>query len=287
MIENLKWDCRLKGDTPLRQMQLTGLRLLKVLDAVCKEIGVEYALMYGTFLGAVRHKGFIPWDDDIDLVMTEPNYQKFMREAPAHLPKDVFMGTPGKIDCNFVSWLKLYDAYSSVYDEKPDVSGRRHQGISLDVFPWYLYPDGVFAWLAKLVQIAIYTSKRLSSVSDSASLKARLLKPFAKVVYYCAWGLMRVLAIMAPTKAYGMHPDVPSTCRFVRYRPQDFYPLKSYVFEDGTFPGPSNPDSVLTRRYGKDYMSPPPKHWMTPHCAHIEPTTPCAHPKAMPWPEAR
>jgi len=62
-------DRRPEGDTPLRSCQLVMLRLLKVLDRVCWEAGLRYWLDSGTLLGAVRHGGFIPWDDDVDVKM--------------------------------------------------------------------------------------------------------------------------------------------------------------------------------------------------------------------------
>ena len=58
-----------KKVTPLRQLQLTELEILKKIIKICDEENIQYYLMGGTFLGAIRHKGFIPWDDDIDISM--------------------------------------------------------------------------------------------------------------------------------------------------------------------------------------------------------------------------
>ena len=68
-------DRRAEGDTPLRQCQLVQLHLLHVLDAVCKELGLTYCLEGGTALGAARHNGFIPWDDDLDVGMPMKDYK--------------------------------------------------------------------------------------------------------------------------------------------------------------------------------------------------------------------
>jgi len=60
-------DCREQGETRLRQCQLVMLRMLKILDYLCTKYEIDYFLTNGTLLGAIRHKGFIPWDDDTDI----------------------------------------------------------------------------------------------------------------------------------------------------------------------------------------------------------------------------
>ena len=62
----------------LRKLQLTQLEMLKYVDSFCKANGINYSIAYGTLLGAVRHKGFIPWDDDLDICMPRDDYNKFI-----------------------------------------------------------------------------------------------------------------------------------------------------------------------------------------------------------------
>ncbi len=72
----------MKKELSLRQIQLRELALLQVFDAVCTEHHLRYSLCSGTLLGAVRHQGFIPWDDDIDVQMPRPDYDKLLSLAP-------------------------------------------------------------------------------------------------------------------------------------------------------------------------------------------------------------
>ena len=82
-------DRRKEGETILRQAQLVQLHLLYVLDAICKKYNLRYFLCGGTLLGAIRHHGFIPWDDDLDVTLPEEDYWKFLEIAPEELPEDV------------------------------------------------------------------------------------------------------------------------------------------------------------------------------------------------------
>jgi len=69
----------------LKKVQWLLTRILEELDRVCRAIGVEYAVYGGTAIGAVRHGGFIPWDDDIDVMMTRTDYERFLVQAPQHM----------------------------------------------------------------------------------------------------------------------------------------------------------------------------------------------------------
>ena len=71
----------------LRRLQLTELEILKVVDKVCRDNKIDYSLYAGTLLGAVRHKGFIPWDDDLDICLTRENYNRFIKIWNANPPK--------------------------------------------------------------------------------------------------------------------------------------------------------------------------------------------------------
>lgn len=72
------------GELSLREVQLASLKILKRIDAICRERCIRYWVMYGTLIGAVRHHGFIPWDDDLDIAMPRPDYERFLEFFREH-----------------------------------------------------------------------------------------------------------------------------------------------------------------------------------------------------------
>ncbi|MBQ3939443.1 MAG: LicD family protein, partial [Clostridia bacterium] len=78
----------------LQRVHAVQLRLLKEFDRVCRENGLQYFAVHGTLLGAVRHEGFIPWDDDIDVAMPREDYDRFAALAPKALKTGFFFQTP-------------------------------------------------------------------------------------------------------------------------------------------------------------------------------------------------
>lgn len=73
-----------QGELSLKEVQQGSLSILKEIDAICQNEGIRYWLMYGTLIGAVRHNGFIPWDDDLDIAMPRPDYERFLLYFDTH-----------------------------------------------------------------------------------------------------------------------------------------------------------------------------------------------------------
>ena len=83
-------DIRRKGTTRLRQAQLVLTRMLRVFDIIAKKHGIRYWLYRGTLLGAVRHNGHIPFDNDVDICIPKPDFEKFVKYGTKELPDDIF-----------------------------------------------------------------------------------------------------------------------------------------------------------------------------------------------------
>ncbi len=256
-------DLRTRGDTSLRGCQLVMLRLLKVFDAVCAEAGLRYWLDGGTLLGAVRHGGFIPWDDDVDVKMPIDDYRRFLSLAPELLPYDIFLQTRETDPAHPASWAKLRDRFSYMND--PGGPFLYSQGIPIDIFPavyMTVRRHRLRKFFALLPPYNFPPQRPLPSWSFRhrlytgafAALQAisRLLlcfKPAAKA--FISWG-------DAGDKIWVN--DYPIEWMREAFPEEVIFPLGKVRFEDQEFSCPADPPRYLSTMYGPDYMTPPPEN---------------------------
>ena len=130
IINNLIRD-NIKDEYGIKKLQNIILNIMSDIDQFCKENNIEYYIIGGTALGAVRHGGFIPWDDDLDIAMTRDNYEKFCALCKNKLP-DYFYFQEGGVDWPiYISKVRLKNTYIEE-DTKID---KTNKGIYIDIFP--------------------------------------------------------------------------------------------------------------------------------------------------------
>lgn len=122
-------------DRELRRLQLLELRILQDIDRVCDELGITYFLDSGSVLGALRHRGFIPWDDDIDLGMPRADYERFVHEAPKLLGDEYVVSTPEINPSQAALFCKVWLRGTRFATEETIQAGF-NQGIFVDIFPY-------------------------------------------------------------------------------------------------------------------------------------------------------
>lgn len=266
-------DEREKGKTPLRQSQLVMLRMLKIMDYLCTRHNIQYFLTGGSLLGAIRHKGFIPWDDDLDVGMTRVNYEKFEKLAVLELPYDIFFQNV-QTDKFYPKYreaeAKLRDKYSK-YTRREDLEKRYkwHNGIQVDIFVYdrAFLPDNHFIYLVNRTFFRHFQEPR------SKNKRAAFLKLISK---YSPFPLVYASSYMY------MHRMVKSgQCYKTQKELEQVIKVK---FEDMEASVPLGWESYLKRMYG-DYMQLPPVEQQKGHHSLVPPDafTPCDHSEVLQW----
>ena len=115
--------------------------LLRAFIRICEELDLTYFAVQGTLLGAVRHRGMIPWDDDIDVGMLRRDYEIFLKKAPALLPEGYFLQSFHTDPEFYHCFAKLRDSRTTFIENTARRFTKMNQGIFIDIFPFDYYPE--------------------------------------------------------------------------------------------------------------------------------------------------
>ena len=127
----------------LKQLQKIELNIVKEIDRICKKYGLIYYLGEGSMLGAIRHKGFIPWDDDMDLLMPRKDYEKFLKYAPKEISNIYEVQHSSTIKDYWSPFIKIRYLDNSLYSQSHIAHLTDHNGPLVDIFPIDNVPDKI------------------------------------------------------------------------------------------------------------------------------------------------
>ena len=248
----------------LRKAQLIMLDMLIEFDAICKTHQLQYWLDSGTLLGAVRHQGFIPWDDDIDLSMPLEDYNKFLKIASSELSSEIFFQT-SQTDKNFkFDYIKLRSNKANIVEfHEKDKQIKYHQGVFVDIFPMLtidnteenkkLY-DSTLKEIRNVSSTGLHTPNGKDDPVKRSALVASLKQKHQE------WETDNLKVIYG-----GEMPDVAAW-----FDINEVFPLTKLEFEGHTFPTPNNPSHYLDAIYSFDYRELPPKDKRIIHAHSID-----------------
>ena len=255
------------------QIKQIELKILEAYDDFCKKNNLTYFLCNGTLLGAIRHKGFIPWDDDIDVFMPRPDFERFVK-----LTKD--KGITEQYDSCFYRDTKCNVSYPfvKVVDNKTKVfektkNEEEQMGIWIDVFPIDGFSDNEKTNKAFCRKKHIW--KRLCfTYSDDLSKVTDIKKKIGKAI------VLPFLRIMGQKRLFSKFEKICTTYDFEKaskvgctvwgYNYKEIinkdilFPPSEVEFEGKKFMAPNNPDAYLTALYG-NYMQLPPENQRINH----------------------
>lgn len=226
------------------------LEMLEFLDSVCQKHKIHYWLAAGTLLGAVRHGGFIPWDDDLDIEMQKEDYVRLLKILPTEM-SDKYVLQTHQSDRNYVFPIaKLRDKNSYIIELQNVDKNYKYRGVFVDIF--YLENGNHF-----LGRVAVNLQKFVYVLTFVKNDKLGLFL-FLKIAIFgaidgLAFPMLRFLAHICNIKTY----ILPFGTGFTKLiNVNNIFPLSKIFFEGKCFNAPANPDAYLKDMYG-DYMKLP------------------------------
>ena len=249
----------------LRQLQEIELQILDAVDAVCRKHNIRYYLGEGSLLGAMRHQGFIPWDDDMDLLMTRDEYDRFLAVAASELAPTYELQHASTIHHYWSPFIKIRLLDNSRFAQNHIAHLTDHNGPYIDIFPVDNVPQEwsrrqhwqsiVLRLMRCTLTVKLGSRKRI----NTKWVIGKLLSPFFSVE--------RIHKILDKTFRKFNDPANPYYVNLASYHshiqqtvPKEWYGEPRYVpFEGRMAPVPAEAEKILTRIYG-DYMTPPPEY---------------------------
>ena len=251
----------------LEQLKKIETDMLKEFISICEKLNLKYYLAYGTLIGAIRHKGFIPWDDDIDVVMPRKDYEIFLEKAQALLPEHLFLQHIGTEPEYMTPFAKIRNS-NTTFMQKSDMKYNINHGVFIDIIPLDFCPDSEKEFEKIMAKKKRYDF-RINSSFDYGTVKNRNTK-IKIALYKLLYPSLKAVKI----KREKLYKSVSETNQFTVYcflKPWlntapvewfgegvevDFEGLKAIV--------PKGYHEWNTQLYG-DYMQLPPLSEQVPH----------------------
>lgn len=253
----------------LRKLQLIILEILKVIDEICERNSIEYWIDAGTLLGAKRHGGFIPWDDDCDICMMREEYERFQKVIERELPDGLIFENKycknwSQVEVDIQpSFLKIF--YLDHFKGYERSSGLACRGTFVDIFPMDpVNEELVESRLGRFLhKIAFFRKSKPEKLRDYVKIFLQKIEIENIWINKCkkidSQGL-------ADSIVYGV--DTPFLSKKYIQNKEDIFPLTSIKFEGIDVKAPKNVEKYLEKMYG-NYMELPSEDERIPHIINL------------------
>lgn len=256
----------------LGDAQVLMKTILRDVDIICRENNINYWIESGTLLGMVRHNGFIPWDDDIDIGMMREDYEKFLKIADKYLPEDLFLQNANLDQSVGNSWSKVRHKYSKLIEEE---DANYHEGLFIDIFPYDYYNCTIKDKNYRIKKMSEYNYKmifksklpyeKLTLANSFENIKRVISRLYTNLIIRKNFNELSVdrqikaknAEKLSDGKFVGYGSEI-GEFDFDRYMEKDIiFPIKEGKFEDIKVKIPSDSHRYLSTIYGERYMDIP------------------------------
>ena len=253
----------------LRKLQMIELELLLELDRICRKHDIHYTIIAGTMLGAVRHKGFIPWDDDADVAMLRPEYERFRRICETELDAERFYFQDHTVTPGYRWGYGKLRRKDTLFLREHQEHMPYEQGVFIDVFPMDAVPGtraGRAAVSAECFLVRKMLWARVGREADRSGFMRRVYSVIDRIPE--SWMLRRLDRLIA--RASRRESDwvriltFPTPNREYGYLRRWYAGSSGACFEGYALPGVFAPDEYLRFKFG-DYMTLPPESQRKTH----------------------
>lgn len=252
-------------DETLRKVQLIQLEMLQEVDRICRKCNIHYNIIAGTLLGAVRHGGYIPWDDDADVAMLREEYERFRIACKTELDKTRFYFQDHRNTKGYRWGYGKLRRKNTLFLREFQEHMPYAQGIFIDIFPLDSVPDNYLLRSVKNFQYFCVRKvlwSKVGKIAEKNYIKRQVYRIMAQIPekkifrYYnrliheanCKkTGMVRILMFPTPNSEYGYYRCWYENSMDIKFEGINFKGIRDY-------------DSYLSFKFG-DYMKlPPPEH---------------------------
>lgn len=267
----------------LKKLQRVEFEILQDVAHVCEENGIDYFILYGTLIGALRHKGFIPWDDDIDIGMFREDYERLVSVFDKNLSDKYILMTPFR-DKHYCSSIAKIEKKGTIFISEVSASMKCEQGIFIDIFIFDKVSGDEKLFRKQNSKTRFYAKMLFLTGSGKPEIDITgFLGAFAKVVCRIAHGILRLIPNMnqflfRKFEYYSKLSNHEDTDIYTTYQDTDaalnvvnrnmVFPTRKVDFENGVVNIPKESHRILTMRYG-DYMKLPDEKDRVNHAAEL------------------
>ena len=239
----------------LRRQQMIMLEMVTELDRICKKHDIPYFLYGGTLLGALRHNGFIPWDDDLDVGLLRKDYLRLMKVLPMELPDHIALQNNDTDKNYFYFFAKLRHKHSLMEEECKYDEVFQERGIFIDIFPF----DKMRLWTHLLAEPLQGHTFKIFRTSKDRTKAMRKIRAITWCNRHVTFPILRGVSKLTCGKTLTYDYGIPF---HIIYDEKDIFPLTTHDFEGVQLSVPGNSDGMLRKQFG-DYMQ-------LPDLAHLQ-----------------